>query len=148
MGNFSENILKKSREALAREIPREEAKKIAKTATAIVVIIMLLICLMIITAPSRVLGEWKTRLAYNDEYIEPGYYYVEFDTDGDCAVSFDIEDSILGWTHFGTWIVSGYDLSGINISVSTYSDPKPAIYHYNPFTNKVTTDSLRFKKVK
>lgn len=148
MGNSTKNILEKAQEAFSRQIPREDAKKIAKVATVIISVVALVMSFMILTAQSRVLGEWKSRLSYDSEYSEPGYYYVEFSPGGECYVSFDIEDSVLGWGSFGTWRVSSFDTSGINISVSTYRDTAPVIYHYNPFTNRITMDSLKFKIVK
>lgn len=148
MENSAKNFLGKAQEAFSRQVPREDAKKIAKVATVIISVVVFVMSLMILTAQSRVLGDWKSRLSYDSEYSEPGYYYVDFRPGGECYVSFDIEDSILGWGSFGTWRVSSFDTSGIKISVSTYQDTTPVIYHYNPFTNRITLDSLKFKIVK
>lgn len=147
MENSAKNILEKAQEAFSRQIPREDAKKIAKVATVIISVVALIMSFMILTAESRMLGEWKSRLSYYSAYTEPGYYYIDLYPNGDCSLNFDIEDSILGWGEGGKWVVHSRDLSGINISITSYHFSEPTIFHYNPFTNKLTMDSVKFKRI-
>lgn len=150
MSNSAEKITKNLQEILNRQVPREDAKKIAKVATVIITVIVFAMCFMILTAQSHVLGEWKSGVAYDDGYTDAGYYYVDFEPNGECWVSFDIEDSILGWGTGGNWSVTSMSMTGIDITVRTDWEetlPNKTVYHYNPFTNRVTRDSWVYKKI-
>ena len=150
MGNSANNIVEKTKELFDRQVPREKAKKIAMIATVIITIIILVMSYKVLTAKNSILGEWKSRPAYDSSYDESGYYYIDFDPDGECWVRFDIENSILGWGIGGTWSIRSISLTGIDIIVRTDWEerlPNQIIYHYNPFTNKLTWDSLVYKMV-
>lgn len=135
------NISNKSIGFWKYQMPRKDAKKIAILVTAIIVLLMSVIGYQLSTAEERVLGEWKNGPVVITRYNELGYNYITFNGNGICAIRDDVENSIHGSWFESAWEICNRDITGIDIIIREgWEDkfPDNTIFHYNPFTNRLT----------